>query len=136
MLKNFKRKKSRDALGYANELFRPEVAGADLKVAILKMMNRIKRELIFPESLESCNISSIFKNKGSRNNLDNYRGIFRVTIFRSILERLIYNDEYRNVDAGLTDCNVGARKGRNIRDNLFVVNSVVNSVTHFGHTNV
>ena len=128
VLKKLKRKKSRDAMGYANELFRPEVAGDDLKAAILKMMNRIKKEQIFPESLELCNITSIFKNKGNRNNLDNYRGIFRVTIFRNILERLIYNDEYSNIDANLTDCNVGARKGRNIRDNLFVVNSIINSV--------
>ena len=33
------------------------------------------------------------------------------------------------VDSNLTDANVGARKGRNIRDNLFVLNAVTNSVT-------
>ena len=49
-------------------------------------------------------------------------------IFRSILERLIYNDEYYNIDSNLSDANVGARKHRNIRDNLFVVNAVLNSV--------
>ena len=37
-------------------------------------------------------------------------------------------DEYENVDTNLTDCNVGARKQRNIRDILFVVNGVINSV--------
>ena len=66
--------------------------------------------------------------KSSRNDFENYRGIFRVTIFRSILDRLIYNDEYEEIDSNLTDSNVGARKGRNIRDNIFVINSVVNSV--------
>ena len=43
VLKNLKRNKSRDPLGYCNELFRPEVAVDDLKLAILKLMNRIKR---------------------------------------------------------------------------------------------
>ena len=33
-----------------------------------------------------------------------------------------------NIDENLTDSNVGARKGRNIRDNIFVLNAVTNSV--------
>ena len=49
-------------------------------------------------------------------------------IFRSILERLIYNDEYNTIDQNLTDANVGARKKRNIRDNLFVIYAIMNSV--------
>ena len=60
--------------------------------------------------------------------MDAYRGIFRVMVFRNILERLIYNDEYRIIDANLTDSNVGARKSRNIRDNLFVLYAIQNSV--------
>ena len=66
--------------------------------------------------------------KGSRNNFDSYRGIFRVNVFRSILDRLIYNDEYDTVESSLTDSNVGARQGRNIRDNIFVMNAITNSV--------
>ena len=51
-----------------------------------------------------------------------------VTIFRSILDRLIYNDEYATIDSNLSDSNVGARKGRNTRDNIFVLNAVMNSI--------
>ena len=129
VLKYLKKNKSRDPFGYANEIFRPDVAGEDLKLAILKLLNRIKAEQTYPEALELCDITSIWKRKGSRNNFDNYRGIFRVTIFRSILDRLIYNDEYSTIDSNLTDSNVGARKGRNIRDNIFVLNAVINSIT-------
>ena len=128
VLKYLKKNKSRDPLGYANEIFRPEVAGDDLKKATLSLMNRIKIEQIFPDALEYCDISSIWKLKGSRNDFEFYRGIFRVTIFRSILDRLIYNDEYTTIDANLSDSNVGARKGRNIRDNIFVMNAIINSV--------
>ena len=84
-------------------------------------MNRIKTEQNFPEMLEICNISSIYKRRGSRNSFENYRGIFRTTILRSILDKLIYNDEYYTIDDSLTDSNVGARKGRNIRNNIFVI---------------
>ena len=128
VLKKLKRGKSRDPYGYCNELFMPEAAGDDLKNAILKMMNKIKEEQVFTESLELCNISSIWKKKRSRNNFDSYRGIFRVNVFRSILDRLIYNDEYSKIYESLTDCNVGARKERNIRDNIFVINAIMNSI--------
>ena len=128
VLKELKPNKSRDPMGYANEIFWPEVAGTDFKKAILKLMNRIRGEQLFPEPLELCNISSLWKRKGCRNLFDSYRGIFRVTILRTILDRLIYNDEYAIIDENLTDSNVGARKGRNIRDNIFVLNAVTNSV--------
>ena len=48
-------------------------------------------------------------------------------MFRFILDRLIDNDEYKNIDANLTDSNVGARKQRNIRYDIFVMNAIFNS---------
>ena len=76
-----------------------------------------------------CNfvILQVFKSKkGPVNSFDSHRGIFRVQALRNILERLLYNDEYENIDSNLTDCNVGARKQRNIQDNIFVLNAVMN----------
>ena len=128
VLKYLKRNKSRDPFEYANEIFKEDVAGKDLKLALLKLFNRIKSEQKFPEALEIYDISAIYKNKGNRNDFEFYRGIFRVPIFRTILDRLIYNDEYEEIDEALTDSNVGARKGRNIRDNIFVLNAVTNSI--------
>ena len=57
-----------------------------------------------------------------------HAGIFRVTTLRSIIDKLIYNDEYETIDKNLTDSNVGARKNRNIRDNIFVINAILNNV--------
>ena len=39
ILKFLETKKSRDSYGLANELFKPEIAGRDLKIALLAMMN-------------------------------------------------------------------------------------------------
>ena len=36
------------------------------------------------------------------------------------------------IDEFLTDCNVGGRRGRNIRDNLFVLNAITNNVSKGG----
>ena len=129
VLKNLKSGISRDPMGLANELFHPEVAGSDLKLALLKLMNKIKRDQIFPEKFEECNISSIWKSKGPKNQFESYRGVFRVSVFRNILDRIIYNDKYHNIDSNLTDSNVGSRKNRNIRDHIFVLNAVINSIT-------
>ena len=52
VLKNLKKDKSRDPYGYINELFSPEVCGIDLNIAILKMMNKIKRDQVYPSCLE------------------------------------------------------------------------------------
>ena len=130
VLKYLKKNKSRDPLGYANEIFQEGVAGKDLKLAILSLLNRIRREQVYPEALEVYDISSIYKNKGKQNDFENYRGIFRVPILRAILDRLIYNDEYQTIDENLSDSNVGARKFRNIRDNIFVLNAINNSVVN------
>ena len=127
-IKSLKNNKSGDAFGYINELFKPSVIGIDLKEGILKLMNKIKETQVYPHCLEACNVTSIFKNKGNKSEFTNYRGIFRVVVFRGILERLIYHDEYQTIDDNLSDANTGARKRRNIRDNLFVVNAVMNSV--------
>ena len=109
-IKSLKNNQSSDALGYINELFKPGVIGSDLKLAILKLRNQIKIEEIHPHCLEACNVSSIFKNKGSKSDFDKYRGIFRVPVFWSILEKLIYHDEYNNIDENLGDSNVEVRR--------------------------
>ena len=89
-------------------------------------MNRIKQTQEYPKCLclELCNITSIFKRKGSINEFGQYRDIFRALVFRTILDNLSYNYEYYTIDDNLSDASVGARKNRNIRNNLFVVNAV------------
>jgi hypothetical protein len=109
-----------------NELFHPNVAGDDLVLAITMLMNRIKKELIYPSPMEVSNVTNLFKNKGQRSQFNSYRGIFRNTILRSILDKLMYNEEYESIDQNLTDGNVGSRKRRNVRDNLFVINAIIN----------
>ena len=130
VLKELKNKKARDPNSWANELFDPKVAGEDLVDATLALMNRIKREQVYPKCMELCNISSLYKQKGPINEFGSYRGVFRVQVLRHILEKLIYNDEYKEIDSNLTDCNVGARKKRNIRDNIFVLDAIMNDAVN------
>jgi hypothetical protein len=36
--------------------------------------------------------------------------------------KLVYEDKYDKVDASMSDSNVGARKKKNIRNHIFVIN--------------
>ena len=128
VLKQLKNNKSKDPLDLPNEIFKPEHIGNDLKQGLLRLMNQIKTQQKIPSVLKKCNITSLYKNKGSKKDFENYRGIFRVVALRSILDKLIYNDEYPVIDENMTDSNVGARQERNIRDNIFVINAVMNEI--------
>ena len=59
-----------------NELFKPGVIGSDLKLSVLELMNGSKYEMLVPSMLLLSNNSTLFKNKGSRFELNNERGIF------------------------------------------------------------
>ena len=121
VLGQLKNIKSRDPMGYSNELFKPEYAGEDLKMAVLKMSNGIKTQQVFPDALSQCNISSLYKKKATRKDFNNYREIFCVTTIRSLLYKLIYNDEYASIDENLSDINVGSRRNRNIREKNYLL---------------
>ena len=78
-------------------------------------MNRIKNELTFPDPMNKCNVTNLFKNKGQKQQFNSYRGIFRSSVLRNILDKLMYDDEYEHIDENLTNCNVGSRKRRKTR---------------------
>ena len=128
VLKELKKNKSRDPHGLINELFKPGVIGSDLRGSLLSLLNGIKDNCHIPEFIKWANITSIYKGKGVKISLENERGIFIVTVFRSILMRLIYDEKYEVIDSQMSDSNVGARKKKNIRNHIFVINAIIHDV--------
>ena len=126
VLKKLKKNKARDAHGHVFELFK--FGGKNLKLSLLKMFNLTKSKQIYPQIFQPSNISSIYKSKGRKDDLNSDRGVFNVVKLRSILDRLSYNDNYGIIDQSMSCSNIGARKNRNIRDHLFVINGILNEV--------
>ena len=126
VLKKLKNNKARDPFGLINELFKIGAIGDDLKESLFLMCYKIRDNLEIPELLKFANITSIYKGKGAKNDLQNERGIFSINIFRSLILKLIYNDEYDNIDKNMSDSNVGGRKKKNIRNHIFIVNGIIN----------
>ena len=127
-LKALKKDKARDPNGWANELFKDGVAGRHLKLSLLKFLNRMRDKNEIPDFVRLADVSTIYKGKGSKSDLINDRGIFVVTILRSILMRLIYLDYYSMLDESMSDSQVGARKAKNVRNHLWIVNGIISDV--------
>ena len=87
--KSLKNSKARDECGLVYELFKPPYAGQDIYQSLAKLFSLVKKELSIPEFMELMSITSIYKNKGVRNDLGNERGIFNVSKVRYILDKAI-----------------------------------------------
>ena len=74
------------------------------------MFNNIKSEKVCPEFLKVADCATIYKGKGKKNELKNDRGVFIVSIFRSIILKLIYKRKYDIVEENMSDSNIGSRK--------------------------
>ena len=128
MCKSLKNNKARDSSGFVYELFKPEMAGSDMFKSLSMMFNLIKSEMKTSLFMKKMTITSLYKNKGVRNDFSNQRGIFNLSKVKSMLDKLIYEDTYDQIDSNLSYSNIGGRKGRNIRDHLMIVYGVINDV--------
>ena len=103
VLKQLKKNKSSDSQNLIYELFRPEIIGKDLFSSLLLLCNSVKSELLIPDFITYTDITSIYKSKGEKCDLDNDRGIFGVSKVRSIIEKLVFQDQYEIVDENMSD---------------------------------
>ena len=126
-LRDLKNNKSRDPEGLINEIFKKDIIGDDLKLSLLIMFNKIKQNKMIPVFMNLANITTVPKG-GSRLRLEKERGIFRVSVLRYILMRLMYNDKYPIIDNNISDSQMGARKQKGCRNNIFIVNAIIHDV--------
>ena len=88
-LKSLKSNKTADPHGMINELFKKGCSGSNLLEALLLLYNGIKETMFFPNYMLLEDITTIYKNKGSRFDMDNDRGIFILTVFKKVLDKLV-----------------------------------------------
>ena len=127
-LADLKNEKSRDSEGLINEIFKDGVIGNDLKHSLLMMFNKMKAESIIPSFLKFANITTVPKS-GSQLDPVNERGIFRVSVVRSIIMRMIYNDKYKVIDENMSECQMGGRKNKGCKSNIWIVNGIIHEIS-------
>ena len=86
--------------------------------------------------MQKANITTIYKSKGSRLSLENDRGIFVINILKMIIDRMVYEDKYEEIDKGMSDYNIGGRRNQNIKNHLFIIYGIINSVINGGENPV
>ena len=96
VLRDLKGNKARDAHGHTYEIFK--YGGKDLQLSLLKLCNSVKTRQVYPSIFQPSNITSLYKNKGEKADLNNDRGIFNVVKIRSILDKLVYNTNYEIIE--------------------------------------
>ena len=60
--------------------------------------------------------------------MENGRGIFSIHVLMKIVNGLIYDDKYQDIDSNMSDSNIGERRNRNSRNHLFIIYGIINSV--------
>ena len=125
-MNSLKNGRCRDPEGFINELFKHDVAGKDLRSSLLYILNKTKDTLIIPDMMKKVNVVMLPKpGKPSLHQIENQRGVFLISVFRSILMKLLLKDEYETIDSNMSDSNIGGRKERRIQDHIFIVNGIL-----------
>ena len=126
-LTKLKNNKSRDFEGYSNDIFKQNVIGKNLKTSLLVMFNKLKEANLIPKFFNCANITTVPK-KGSRLILANERGIFRVSVIRSIIMNMIYESNYSEIDKKISDCQMGGRRQKSCKNNIFIINGIIHDL--------
>ena len=91
---------------------------------LLELFNTIKENKETPDQWNMMKIVVIYKQKGSKKQLKNYRGIFLALIISKIFEGLIktrINDQLKKVNI----LQAGSRELRGPQDNVFLLRGCV-----------
>ncbi|MCH2405851.1 MAG: reverse transcriptase family protein [Nitrosopumilus sp.] len=122
VIRKLKRGKSPGVDGLPAELFIE--AGEGLLNSLLTIMNVVKRSKQIPDEWNAVKIVTIYKSKGSKKELINYRGIFLTVVVSKIFEGLVkgrMTDSLKNVDLH----QAGSRPNRSAADNLFLLRGCI-----------
>ena len=128
-IKRLKRKKSPGVDGVLGEFLIE--TGIGMILPLLDIFNAVKNSKQPPKQWNEVIITIIYKNKGSRKSLVNYRGIFLASIVSKVFERLIKNRTQSSLNKVIF-CQAGSKSDRGPPDNIFILNAVIDHAIYLG----
>ena len=108
-------------------------AGSNLVEAVQKTLNHIKNTLETADAWIEMNIRTLYKNKGSRKQLKNHRGIFLTCILSKVLERLLLLRAKEGTDK-INPLQTGSRTGKCTADNMFILYGLIDHSLYLNRT--
>lgn len=121
-IKKTKNGKSPGPDGIPGEIFKN--AGHGVLKPLLHIFNTIKETKRIPDMWYEVLIVLVFKNKGSHDELVNYRGIFLTLTVTKIFERMLQTRMLPSISK-TSYFQSGSRPGRSVADNLFLLRSAI-----------
>ena len=135
VIKELKLGKASDIQGWCNEMLK--WGGEDMKKSLRSMLNEVLKTKCIPTEWEKFKIKSIYKNKGSRHELKNRRGIFITSVLSKVMEKILLNRNNQAIDKGITESQCGGKKKRGISDLLFTMYRLIEHNRYLGdETNI
>ena len=122
IIKALKRNKSPGPDGFPAEIFIH--AGGEFIKSITEMFNNIKRNHGVPRKWNMVKIKTLYKNKGSPKDLENYRGIFLTPTMAKLCEKYLINESADGI-ANINKFQAGSRPNRSAADQLFLVRACI-----------
>ena len=129
ILKPLKRGKATGPDMYPAEVFIE--GGQVLDKELLEMLNEIKENLKTPSQWNEVGITTIYKNKGSRKKLVNYRGVFLTSVISKIFERLI-TGRIKKAMENMNKLQAGGIRNRSTYDQTFLLRTFIGHAKYTG----
>ena len=115
-----KKKKAEDYSGWKNELM--IFGGDEMTKSLVMMYNNITEQLTIPNQWNNVIIKSFYKNKGSKMEMKNRRGIF-LTNLSKVFETIILKKDTSEMYSWQN----GGRKKRSAIDNILMIMGVIDN---------
>ena len=127
-IKGLKLRKAADGEGWRNEMIKN--GGKEMEKSIVKMFNKILKEGTTPRQWENMKIKSIYKNKGSRKEVKNRRGIFITNIISKVFEKALINKAGHMVK--MDQHQSGGKKEAMKSDNWMILRAIIDNNKRLG----
>ena len=106
----------------SNEMLKK--GGRSLMNSILRMLKMVHKTEKIPDAWNKAFIKNIYKGKGSKKEMNNYRGIILNPHIAKIFEKIVENKE-RSTLQNMSEYQCGARKGKSIREHHFTIRTII-----------
>ena len=122
-LNSIRNRKDAGICGIPPELLKH--GGAEVTKELTRLFNRIMEEQGVPEDWKKAIIVPLFKNKGSKLDCGNYRGISLTPVPSKVFMRVLLNRIKPTIENRLREQQAGFRGGRSTVDQIFALRQMV-----------
>ena len=98
--------------------------GNSVKNSVVRMMKIIYRTEELPKDWNTAFIKNIYKGKGSKKEMGNYRGLILNSHIAKIFEKILAVKENITLQ-DMSEYQCGARKGKSIREHHFTIRNII-----------